>query len=122
MSRKNGEDNTGMIVAGLAVLVIGAIGIGMMRRKPLAKTKPACKVVEDSVYRGFKYRIEECPVGATPSFMAIVPSQTVGNVTIATDEGDLLKSLDEARQHVRKLIDAKLAVPLKMVFVGANRP
>ena len=118
MSRKREVDAKARKVgAGLAVLVAGVVGLGWVRSRAARSTSGACKHVEDSVYRGFKYRIGQCP---GEMYRGVVPAQQVGSITVVADEGDVLASIDGARKHAQSRIDAKLG-PLQAIFVGANR-
>lgn len=119
--KRAAEGTSGKVVAGVTVLVLGIAGLGWVRRRAAGERGGQCKVVEESVYRGFKYRIEECPAGEGRVYLGLVPSQQVGTITITTDESESLDTIDDARKYVQSSIDAKLGPQLKAVFVGANR-
>lgn len=119
-NKKKVDAKAGKGLAGLAVLIVGVAGFGWWRSRA-ERQRERCKVVEESVYRGFKYRIEECPSGESRGFLAIVPSQQVGTIQITEDEGDVLEAIEDARKYAQMLIDAKITPKFRAVFVGTNR-
>lgn len=104
---------------GLAGLVVTVIGIGVVRSRANA-AKP-CKIVEDSVYRGFRYRVEECPRGDGSVFTAVIPVQAVGAHRFDAELRDSPASLELARKWVQLTIDQKLGPALRATFVGTSR-
>lgn len=105
-------------IAALALVVTTIVGVGFWRRRS-DTIQATCKPLEDSVYRGFKYRIDQCPLGSSHGFLAIIPVQSVGPVSIATDEGSLLATIDDARKYVQAKIDAKLTTAVPPIIVGS---
>jgi hypothetical protein len=101
---------------GLAALVATVIGVGVIR----SRKGPQYEVVEESVYRGFRYRIEKRPLGSGQGFMAYVLAQTIGDVTFAEDTGGILSNLEDARRLVQQTIDKRLGPKLKATFVGTS--
>ncbi len=121
MAKKREDDNnTGTVLTGLLILAAGVAGFGWWRRRVERAHGGICKRVEESVYRGFAYRIEECPLGESRGYLGVLVAQQVGTVTIHEDEGAMLETIDDARKYVSKLIDDKLSPRLQAVFVGAN--
>jgi hypothetical protein len=120
MSRKKRIDkrarNAGI---GLAGLVAAVIGIGWARSR--ASAASPCKIIEDSVYRGFRYRIEECPRSDGSVFTAVIPVQAVASHRFDAELRDSPASLELARKWVQLTIDQKLGPTLRATFVGANR-
>jgi hypothetical protein len=100
---------------GLAALVAAVCGVGWWRSR--ADKASARTIVEDSVYRGFTYRIEQWPFGEGHAFVGVVPIQDVGSVSVSADEGSLLASVDAARTWVHLLIDGKLNPRLRAVAI-----
>lgn len=103
---------------GLGVLVGSVIGIGVLRSRKRSGSSTQSKVlVEDSVYRGFRYVIEQCSTGP---FLASIPAQAVGEVKFDATQS---KALDRelARKWVQTTIDAKLGPELQAAFLGARR-
>lgn len=122
MSKKREVDaKAGKAMAGLAVLVAAVAGFGWWRSRVAQAHGEVCKLIEESVYRGFKYQIKECPVGSSHAYLGIVPIQQVGSINITADQGEMLVTIDEARKYVQRLIDAKLGPQLQAIFVGSQR-
>jgi hypothetical protein len=120
--KRESEGTAGTIAAGLAVLVLGGVGLGWWRRRVARAHGGLCKVVEESVYRGFKIRVEKCPAGENVVYFGVLPVQQVGSVDILVDEGEFFATIDAARKYAQSLADAKLGGPqLRAVFVGSNR-
>jgi hypothetical protein len=117
MSKKTSyavDNNGALVAAGLTILVGTVVGVGLWRR---GSDSGRSKLAEASEYRGFKYRVEEWPVGSGVAYLGIVPIQQVGGVQVTEDEANLLASLDDARRFIQRLIDAKLP---PMVDQGAH--
>lgn len=122
MSKKSEVDTKARNVGiGLTVLVVGVAGFGWWRSRVAKERAGQCKLIEESVYRGFKYQIKECPVGLGRAYLGIVPIQQVGSINVSADQGEMLATVEDARKYVQQLIDAKLGPQLQAVFVGANR-
>lgn len=119
-NKKEVDTKAHKALAGLALFVVGVAGFGWWRSRAEKQQGP-CKLIEESVYRGFKYRIEECPVGSGHAYLGIVPIQQVGSLNITEDEGDLLATIEDARKYAQTLIDAKLTPKLSAVYVGTTR-
>ena len=112
MSRNKPKGDTRYRKAGvgLAVVVGGVIGIGVMRSR---KRGPG-KVVEDSTYRGVRYVIVDCQ-----GFRASIPKQTVGDVSFEGDKA-LAIDLELARKWVQQTVDKRLGSELLSTFLGAR--
>jgi hypothetical protein len=96
---------------GLVALVTTVIGVGVYR----SRKQPKCELVEDSVYRGFRYRIELCP---DERYRAEIPAQTVGELTIVAKLEQTLASQVEARRWVHQTLHERLGGTTKATFVG----
>jgi hypothetical protein len=88
---------------GLAGLTTAALGIAWLRNR---RSSP-CKIVEESVYREFSYRIERCPTVDGEFFMPV----------IRVEVGQTLGDLEHARKWVQLMVDQKLRLALENTFV-----